>query len=112
MKGLNLEQVEKVLNLSNFICEYPGCINQAAGPGFKIPLSGDDSIFEFVHDKWNEITGQYIIDDLEIIKILTHDLNTFRSCEKHIHELEINIDIDPQEVQNILESIYRAENAL
>lgn len=106
MKGLNIEQVEKVLNNdTEFICEFPFCTNKAIGPGFKINPVDE----KFVKDLWNELFGE-IISDIKFVDIISNDLNTFRSCRKHRRELEINIDVDPDEAQNILEGIYRAEN--
>ena len=108
MNGLNIMQIKKVLNHPNFICEIPGCKEKAIWPGFK--LTGGYEIIEFVRDKWNEITGDIILNDLEIVEIISHKNNTFRSCEKHIHDLEIDVTIDPGGAQNILESIYRDIN--
>ena len=106
MKGLNLEQVEKVLNYSEWKCEIPGCEGKATRPGFKINPIDE----KFVKDLWNELFGEIILDE-KFVDIISNEKNTFRSCKKHRRELEINVEIDPDEAQNILESIYRAENA-
>ena len=107
MNGLNFNQIEKVLNHSAWICQHPGCATKPAGPGFKIKPS--DKSIKFVRDFWS-FKFIEIIDDTEIVNILSHEKNTLRLCEYHMHDFEIDLDIDPEEAEIILESIYRGMN--